>query len=285
MPVAGPNEAGLTPPAGPATATPLFGNPARLALLRALVYDAAGGVLRTHTPDALGACCGLSLGRTRAALRQLTTAGVVEQVRGPGRRLCVRVLSGPILDTWLAPFFVTEQHFAGRQAGPYLPGRVSVVAATSDDVAGAKALADRHRRDIGFVVRASLEASAQSGGLWVAVTTGVAEPRAVTGFAQVHHRKDGQTTLHTIAVARDRRTEGIGRGLLAAIERACRAHGMRGILLRCPTELDANKFYQALGFTLLRTEPGKRRPLHVWWRDCGRECRTRESLDGTERTE
>jgi ribosomal protein S18 acetylase RimI-like enzyme len=140
--------------------------------------------------------------------------------------------------------------------------------ATAADVPAIKQLADRHRREIGFVPRGALEASGRRGGLWLAHPPDEAEPRQVLGYVQVHHRLDGQITLHTIAVDAPHRGAGIGRALVRAVEEDCRGRDMRGILLRCPVDLPANAFYARLGFELLRTEPGKRRPLHLWWKSC-----------------
>ena len=284
------------------SATALLGSAARVTLLRALIRDASGGVRRPHAATALVAGTGVSPGRTREALRCFAACGLVEWRRGPGRSRRVRLCDGPLIGAWLGPFFAAEAALLGPENGPLLPGRIGVAAARSEDVDGVKRLADLHRRTIGFVVRAALEESLRLEALWVArgepdcggaarvddngppsaVTGGAAiivggdegarmasgGEAPVVGFVQVHRRRDGQTTLHLIAVDPARRGEAIGTALLDAAFADSRARGMRGILLRCPQELPANRFYEQQGFRLRGVEPGKRRPLCVWWRDC-----------------
>lgn len=250
------------------SAAALLGSPARITLLRALVRDAALGVRRPHTPNALVVAMGMSPWRTGEALRRFVACGLVEWRRGPGRSRRVRLRGGPLIEAWLGPFFAAEAALLGPARGPLLPGRVGVAAATGEDVDGVKRLADMHRRTIGFVVRAALEESLRREGLWVARGEADGAGTSVVGFVQVHRRRDGQTTLHLIAVDPARRGEAIGAALLDAALADSRARGMRGILLRCPEELPANRFYEQQGFSLRGVEPGKRRPLCVWWRDC-----------------
>lgn len=142
-----------------------------------------------------------------------------------------------------------------------------------DDVDAVKHLADAHRREVGFVVRASLIEACKRRELFVAVWKGAtpAETDAlastttsIIGFVQGYFRKDGQTTLHAIAVYPHYRRVGVGRALVSALVDASRERKMRLILLRCPIDLEANTFYRSLCFREERTEPGKRRELVVW---------------------
>lgn len=148
--------------------------------------------------------------------------------------------------------------------------------AVLDDIDGVKRLADVHRHELGFVVRASLVDACQRGGLFVAslIPRGALQsdklfdhtsPRIV-GFVQAHFRRDGQATLHTITVDAAYRHQGIGRILICVLTEAARIRQMRCILLRCPIDLEANAFYASLGFHRERIEPGKRRELAVWMR-------------------
>lgn len=145
-----------------------------------------------------------------------------------------------------------------------------------DDVDAVKHLADAHRREVGFVVRASLIAACKRHELFVAVWQGADETMPaetdalvftttpIIGFVQGYFRRDGQTTLHAIAVHPHYRRAGVGRALVSALVDASRERQMRLILLRCPIDLDANTFYRSLCFREERTEPGKRRELVVW---------------------
>ncbi len=153
------------------------------------------------------------------------------------------------------------------------PIEFAVRAAQMDDIDAVKRLADAHRREIGFVIRASLVDACRRGELLVAVTRGpdlpivAASPIAgatIIGFVQSYFRKDGQTTLHTIAVDAAYRRLGIGRALVSALIDSSARRGMRSILLRCPIGLAANTFYAAIGFVEERIEDGKRQQLRVW---------------------
>ena len=151
------------------SAASLLGSAARIALLRALIRDASGGVRRPHAAAALVAATGVSPGRTRDALRRFAACELVEWRRGPGRSRRLRLREGPLVEAWLGPFFGgAEAAWPGWASGPLLPGWVGVAAASAADVDGVKRLADLHRRTIGFVVRAAFEESLRRESLWVA---------------------------------------------------------------------------------------------------------------------
>lgn len=158
-------------------------------------------------------------------------------------------------------------HDGGKSA------RFVVRAARTADIDAVKCLADAHRRELGFVVRASLVEACQRDELLVAVMRDAAQAggevslalsACVIGFVQTYFRKDGQTTLHTIAVDGAHRRYGVGRALVSALIDASHQRGMASILLRCPIDLSANSFYAAIGFSQERVEQGKRRQLAIW---------------------
>ncbi len=172
-------------------------------------------------------------------------------------------------------------HEAAVASGGSTPVAFTVRAACADDVDAVKRLADAHRRELGFVVKASLVEACRRGELLVAVAqdanvapkiTAPAMPEAAApaqtnsliGFVQAYFRRDGQATLHTIAVDGAYRRHGVGRALVSALIDASRQRGMASILLRCPLDLAANTFYASLGFSRERLEQGKRRQLAVW---------------------
>jgi N-acetylglutamate synthase-like GNAT family acetyltransferase len=132
--------------------------------------------------------------------------------------------------------------------------------AIADEIAAVKMLLDRHKNELGFVIRSALVNSIERNELIVTVT-GEGE---IVGVVHYRHRRDGQTTLYSIVVDSAYRLRGIGNALLCALKHEAVSKGQTSILLKCPTELEANKFYEAEHFSLVSTEPGKHRPLNIW---------------------
>ena len=122
-----------------------------------------------------------------------------------------------------------------------------------------KMIAGANRKSLGFSTRATFEEAVEKGWLLVAL-----EERSVVGFAHYRHRQDDQTTLYEICVRWERRGEGFGRALMAAVIDEAQAQGKERVVLKTPTHLPANTFYRKLGFTLKRVEPGKNHNLNVW---------------------
>jgi ribosomal protein S18 acetylase RimI-like enzyme len=131
--------------------------------------------------------------------------------------------------------------------------------ARAEDLDAVKALADANKASLGFVLRPALAAGIQRDWLMVAERAG-----QVIGFVHYRHRQDSQTTLYEICVDEASRRNGVGRSLVQALAIESQALGRACIRLKSPADLLANKFYQQLGFELVGTEPGKRRPLNVW---------------------
>ena len=125
----------------------------------------------------------------------------------------------------------------------------------SDAVDHAAALFGRHRAEVGFVMRKSLERAAVRAELFT----------TPAGAAYVWHRRDGQTTLHAIVSEQP----GDGATLLARVVADCQRRRQTSILARGPVGQAANDWYIRRGFVLLRVEPGKARPLNVWSLDLG----------------
>lgn len=121
---------------------------------------------------------------------------------------------------------------------------MNVRPATADDLAWVKALADRHRADLGFITRAAFVHAMVDEELTVLDTAG--------GFCLWHRRRDGWTTIYDLVSE----VNGGGRAMMEVIARPLR--------LKCPTGQAANGFYAHLGGTLVRTEPGRKRSLNVW---------------------
>lgn len=131
--------------------------------------------------------------------------------------------------------------------------------AAEDDLDGIKNLADAHRHELGFVLRPALGRGIAGGEFLVAVDQG-----NLIGFADYHHRRDGQTTLYNVCVKTEYRRQGVGTSLMEALRLEALAHGRRTIRLKCPVDLPANSFYKSMGFRLKQKESGRKRVLVVW---------------------
>jgi N-acetylglutamate synthase-like GNAT family acetyltransferase len=126
---------------------------------------------------------------------------------------------------------------------------------------GAKRIADLSRYELGFLTRQAFQESADHGELLVAL-----DENNVIGFVRFHHRKDRHTTLYEIAVAPERRQDGVGKALVEALIVRCQASESTELVLKCPVELQANSFYERLGFRRCgnRSTAGRGRRLFVW---------------------
>ncbi|HFD39725.1 MAG TPA: N-acetyltransferase [Anaerolineae bacterium] len=131
--------------------------------------------------------------------------------------------------------------------------------ATMFDLNAIKELADAHRHELGFVRRPALARSIERGELFVAQNG-----QGVIGFVEYHHRRDGQTTLYHLAVQADYRRQGLGRRLVQALVHDAGQHSQEFIQLKCPVDLEANRFYQQIGFAQIDLQRGKRRDLAIW---------------------
>jgi N-acetylglutamate synthase-like GNAT family acetyltransferase len=131
--------------------------------------------------------------------------------------------------------------------------------AIADDLDAIKALADRHKRELGFVRRGALLESITHDHLLVAELQD--QP---VGFVQFHHRRDRQTTIHLIVVDANYRRRGVAGQLLDYLQASCLRRGQTRIGLKCPVDLSANDFYRQFGFTLVAQEAGKIRALNLW---------------------
>jgi GNAT superfamily N-acetyltransferase len=136
---------------------------------------------------------------------------------------------------------------------------VEVASATIADVDQIKRIADANRQSLGFLTRGTIAAATIDGRVLIARWLG-----CLVGFATYRHRKDGQTTLLDLCVDQDSRNSGVGASLVDELLNRARVQGCQAVRLKCPRDLPANRFYEAMGFTMLTTVPGRKRSLNVW---------------------
>jgi len=113
---------------------------------------------------------------------------------------------------------------------------------------------------LGFVIKSALINSSERNKVVIAINAG----DEIVGVVHYRHRKDGQTTLYSIVVDGTFRLNAVGRTRLYELKNEAVGKGQKSILLKCPTELAANKFYEAEHFSLVTTDAGKLRPLNIW---------------------
>jgi len=131
--------------------------------------------------------------------------------------------------------------------------------ATFVDVDTIKNLADAHKHELGFVRRPALVRSVRRQEMLVAENS-----LGIVGFIEYHHRLDCQTTLYHIAVCSDYQRQGVGQRLVDALIRDAAQRNKRFIQVKCPVDLQANEFYERLGFSRVDVQPGRNRDLAVW---------------------
>lgn len=127
------------------------------------------------------------------------------------------------------------------------------------DLHDVKQIADSYKQELGFILRPVLARSIDHRELFVAING-----EGVIGFMQYHHRRDTQTTLHNIVVKSHYRKSGIGQKLIEFLEAESSSRAQTVIQLKCPTDLEANNFYEHIGYNKVDIERGKSRRLNIW---------------------
>jgi len=114
-------------------------------------------------------------------------------------------------------------------------------------------LFQNHREELGFVSRAQCREK----DLYTEYKSGSLVAAALCN----HCIRKPQTTLYDIAVDENYRRNGYATRLIHRIQRDS-PHTK--IVAKCPIDLDANEWYDSIGWTLKNVEPGKHKELNVW---------------------
>jgi GNAT superfamily N-acetyltransferase len=186
----------------------------------------------------------------------------------------------------------------------------AILPARLEHLAGVKRLADRFKRELGFLHRAALQRAIEAQCVLVLlrqptnhdeqedappedsrqITLPVetekqapsekSEEPEVVGMVHFYLRRDHSVTLSNIVVAQAYQGHGLGRVLFTALVQHVQQAGKTQIRLKCPAELSANHFYQRLGLELAAVEPGKHRPLNIWSYTLGEAVVVPPPIDG-----
>jgi ribosomal protein S18 acetylase RimI-like enzyme len=135
-----------------------------------------------------------------------------------------------------------------------------ITRATVKDTDSIKKIADANRKELGFIMHVQIQEAIEQKRIFIEIID-----QNILGFVIFRHRKrDLQTTLAEICVAKEYRGQGIGKRLINALSNECEEKSRSFIQLKCPVDLPSNNFYKNIGFTYISTEPGKTRKLNVW---------------------
>src|ERR1035441_8765410 len=132
---------------------------------------------------------------------------------------------------------------------------------TAEDLAEIKRLADANKKDLGFVLGATILDGLANERCFVARERLSGK---VIGFVHFRHRRDGKTKLYQICVDCEFRRSGCGAALVETLATSARYKGIAEILLVCPDDSCANGFYERLGFVATALRPGRVRFLQEW---------------------
>lgn len=102
--------------------------------------------------------------------------------------------------------------------------------------------------EIGYIQPMALREAIKRRELLIDVGTG--------SFCHYHTRRDGVSVVYEIAVPMIYRGKGLGRKLLEQVPLPVR--------LKCPSDNASNRFYEAVGFKLVKMEQGKKKRLNTW---------------------
>ena len=133
---------------------------------------------------------------------------------------------------------------------------VTIRPARTEDVDGAKAVADRHKEELGFVRAPILHDAQKNQWLLVAVRN-----EKVIGFANFRIRQDNNATLYDIAVDKPYRKQNIGKRFIQRLTWLVNVAGGEHVRLKCPQALPSEPgFTSNFNLSERARNRGKKRP-------------------------
>ncbi|HEY1187988.1 MAG TPA: GNAT family N-acetyltransferase [Gemmata sp.] len=148
--------------------------------------------------------------------------------------------------------------------GPRAAGPAAVRPAGRADLPFIDHLQRRYREQLGFLPRAALDEAVCAGRVWLALENG-----CPAGYLYARDRYHGRAEVGVIyqaALSYDARRRHVGTALVEGWV-AAHAAGVRQVVLWCARDIEANLFWESLGFAALgyRVGGSKRGRVHVLW--------------------
>ena len=140
------------------------------------------------------------------------------------------------------------------------------LASTPEEATAACAVLRENVKMVGFVTRGAVLKKMEQGELVVAKST---DDDSIVGCICFHVRRDRIAVIYEIAVLKYAAGSGVGSAMITWLSKALTKRAV-AIKLKCTVDnVDANKFYQKIGFAYCGEERGRKRSLSIWRMELG----------------
>ena len=143
---------------------------------------------------------------------------------------------------------------------------VSVRLATLADVPFIDSLQKRHGKQLGFFPRAQMQGYVENGRVLVAEDVTTRQPVGYCASRDRYLKRDELGIIYQLCVAPGRQRGLVGATLIREVFTRS-AYGCRLYCCWCAQDLDANRFWESLGFVPIafRGGSGKKKRVHIFW--------------------
>ena len=172
----------------------------------------------------------------------------------------------------LSPICVHPRSSAAQSLPLPRVGPIAIRTATMTDLPFLDALQKQHNKALGFFPRAQMEGYVRNGWVLIAEDAATKQPLGYCASRDRYLKRDELGVIYQLCV-----TTGFQRGLVGAslikavFERS--AYGCRLYCCWCAQDLDANHFWESLGFVPIafRGGSGTKKRVHIFWQRRVRE--------------
>ena len=145
-------------------------------------------------------------------------------------------------------------------------GRITTRVATGADLSFLDALQKQHSRALGFFPRAQMEGYVANQWVLIAEDATTKQPLGYCASRDRYLKRDELGVVYQLCVVPGEQRKLVGASLIKAVfERS--AYGCRLYCCWCAQDLDANYFWESLGFVPIafRAGSGKKKRAHIFW--------------------
>ncbi len=143
---------------------------------------------------------------------------------------------------------------------------IAVRVATMDDLPFLDSLQKQHSKALGFFPRAQMEGYIENGWVLIAEDAATKQPVGYCASRDRYLKRDELGVIYQLCVVPGDQRKLVGASLIKAVfERS--AYGCRLYCCWCAQDLEANYFWESLGFVPIafRGGSGKKKRVHIFW--------------------